>query len=612
MQTDIATLRDSFWLGYDSYYTSRVEAARIWDMYHNRQWSTDELAVLKKRGQPEETFNVVKLFARMLVGYYSTVINTVRAAPQQEGDEVVAALLTDTINNIFDRNRMGVEGDKVKLSGMISGMMCAYVEPYFTGKRDQFQRPIYDIRISYVPDYELVRDPASTREDYEDARFLHRFKWVTEEDIVKAYGEDKRDKLDAYFNHLNVEEAEFYYKYDSLGFSGRYKVFDNYLVVHTVIVDNDGKRWSIHWCGDVELDREEITYRDVKWNYRIVNLHTSDKCEYYGIFREVAETQLAINQALVKLQLMVNSQKAFVEDGSVANLADFTTAFNRVTGVIPVKKLAGIKVENIAREALELFSIIDKAFDRIQRLLSVNDSFLGMAYASDSGRKVKLQQNATVMALRYLTVRIEAFYELLGGDVAKLVRQFFTANQVLRVSDEVLGDRYIELNKPMQVWNGKFDEMGQPAYEPVFEQVYNPDNGKPQETESGDLVFAPIPEDGTEFKFTDFDIRIDSVAFSDEDERAQLLVENVLAGNIGQMLAQVNPAGFFKAAGLVIKTTKTKYSPELADILASTGQMLMQQPVMEQGAATLAGGLTQTNSPKSRDLKLPTNTNERA
>lgn len=612
MKTDIETLKDTFHMGYDAYFDSRVEADEVWNMYHNRQWTADQINILESRGQPKETFNVIKLFSRMLVGYYSTVVNSVRARPQQYSDVQIATLVTDTINAIFEQNRMDVEGDKIKLSGMISGLMCAYLEPYYTGEKDQFGRPLYDVKLSHVPEYELVLDPMSTAEDYSDARFLHRFKWLSEDAVIKAFGKDKAKELVEYYNYLEVDEAEFEYAHGEQ-FSGRYRVFDNYLITHTVIEDDEGKRWSIFWCGDVELRRDEITYRDVKWNYRVVRLHTSNKTEYYGLFREVVETQKAINQALVKLQLMVNTQKAFVEEGSVRDLDKFSDAFNRVNGVIPVKDLNGIKVEDLSREALEQYQVIDRALDRIQRLLSVNDSFLGMAYASDSGRKVKLQQNATVMALRYLTVRIESFYELLGTDIAKFIRQFYTANQVLRVSDEIVGDRFIELNQPMKIFTGELDANGQPIYEVAFEEVIDPNTGEPIEDEEGNLIFAPIPEEQTEIAFKDFDITIDSTAYNDEDERSQLMIENVLQGNIGQMLAQVNPAGYFKVAGLTLRTMKTKYSPEVSRIFEETGKMLTQAPAQEEGAATLAQGMqNQQGGTNSSELKLPTNTNEGA
>jgi hypothetical protein len=612
MKTDIETLKDSFTMGYDAYYDSRAESDEVWNMYHNRQWTDAQKTILEKRGQPKETFNVIKLFSRMLVGYYSTVVNTVRAAPTQNSDQTIASLMTDTINAIFNENRMPTEGDEVKLCGMLSGLMCASVIPKYTGKRDQFNRPIYTTEIKQVYDFELVLDPMSTDRNYEDARFLHRFKWVPRETILQQWP-NKLEELTEYDNFLDIEEAEFEYTHGDQ-FQGRYRVFDNYLIVQTVIVDDDGKRWEIWWSGDVELDRNEITYKDVKWPYRVVKLHTSSKTEYYGIFREVVETQKAINQALVKLQLMVNSQKVFVETKALeGSITDFTDAVNRVNGIIPVKNLKGVLVENLSREALELYSTIDKAFDRIQRLLSVNDSFLGMAFASDSGRKVKLQQNATVMALRYLTVRIEAFFELLGKDVAHLVKQYYTAEQVLQVTDEVVGQRYITLNKPAVTWSGKMDAQGQPIMVPVLEQVYNPETGKPEVDEDGQLVFAPLPEDGTEFNFTDFDITIESTAYNDEDERTQLMLEQVMSGQVGKMMSQINPVGFFQMSALMLRTFKTKYSPEVARILQETSQMLGGDPNAQQQAQAMAqqiSGSADTRGSNSSDLKLPTNTNE--
>ena len=609
MKTDLETIANSFWMGHDAYYGSRIEAEEAWNMYHNRQWTTDQLGVLESRGQPKETFNVIKMFSRLLVGYYSTVVNRVRAMPTQASDQTIASLMTDTVNSVFEHNNMDIAGDEVKLSGIISGLMCIYQAPIQTGERDQFGRPLYEIEISQVPDYQLVLDPLSTRDDYKDARFLHRFKWLTEDAVIAAFGQAKTDKLVEYYNYLNIDEAEFEYSHGDQ-YQGRYRVFDNYLITHTVIVDNDNRRWSIFWCGDVELRRDEITYRDVKWNYRVVKLQTSNYTEYYGIFREVTESQKAINQALVKLQLMVNSQKVFVEKGGVENLNDFADAVNRVNGIIPVKSLSKIKVENIAREALELYQVIDQALNRIQRVLSINDSFLGMAYASDSGRKVKLQQNATILALRYLTVRIETFYRLMGEDTVKLIRQFYTANQVLRVADEIVGARFIELNQPLQIPTGEIDANGQPVTEVAFEEVLNPDTQKPEVTEDGQLVFAPVPEEGTELRFSNYDVYVDTVAYNDEDERTQLLTETVMSGAMGQMLAQVNPAGFFKVAGLNLRTMKTKYSPEISRIFEETAEMLSQNPEEEEGASQAGSEISNSGSQLSKAMKLPTNTNE--
>lgn len=611
MKPDIETLQDTFKIGYEAFEESRIEAEETWDLYHNRQYTTDQKNILVNRGQPVETFNVIKLFARMLLGYYSSVVNTVRVLPKHQRDIDTASLVNEVINYTLRHNNFNDEGDLIKLSGMISGLMVSYCEVVDTGRVDEFNRPIREILIHHVPDSEVVLDPMSRLADYSDASYIHRFRWISEDTVVTTWGKATLDKLEAYDNHLNIDEAEFTYSYNG-EFTGKYKRFDNYLIVHSVIKAEDGKTYSIVWSGDTILEKKEITFKEVKFPYRVQKVNQSTKTEYYGIFREVTETQKAINQAVIKIQLMVNTQKAFVEEGAVENLAEFEKAYNRVSGVIPVKDLAGIKIESLSREVLDQYTIIDKAFDRVQRILSINDSFLGMAFASDSGRKVKLQQNATITALRYLTGRIEQFYRMLGWDIANLAKQYYTAHQFLRLSDAVTGQRWIELNQPLQVPTGKVDpNTGQPEMDTLYEEVLDPASGKPMVDKEGNYIFAPMPTAESEIAYTDVDIEIHSVAYNDEDEKNQLMMETMLSGAIGNMLAQVNPAGYFQAAGLAVKTLKTKHSPEISQILEQTAQMLGASPQAASQASMMAqGGGGQTSAPLSRSQKLPQNTNE--
>lgn len=609
MKVTVEDLKDSLKRGYEAFYDSRQESEHIADLYHNRQYTSEQIAVLDNRGQPKETFNIVKLFARMLVGYYSTIVNTVKVEPTQMSDVDIASLIHDTVNYEFKRNRFDLLGDQIKLNGLLSGLLCSYVNVRDTGKRDKFNRPVYVIDMDTVPDYELILDPASTRDDYSDARFLHRWRWFTEDAIIKGFGKDKLGKLTEFYNYTDVDKADYEATHDPF-YSGQFRTENSYLVVHTVMEDEDGKRWSVLWHDDVILQKDEITYKECRWPYRVQRLHTSDKTEYYGIFRDVYESQHAINQAIIKIQQMINTQKVFIEDGAVDNVEDFTRLVNRVGAVIPVLQLSKIKLENMAKEVQDQYIIVDKAFDRIQRILGINDSFLGMAYASDSGRKVKLQQSATIMSLRYITARIESFYSSLGRDMASLIKQYYTSNQVLRIADEVVGQRWIELNKPMEEFSGKFDQRGQPIMQPILVEQLDPASGEPIEDDSGNIVLAPVSTPESDISYAEVDITVEAAAFNDEDERNQLLMETMMSGNMGQMMANVNPAGFFKIASFIARTTKTRYSPEISRVFEETANMLSQSPEASQQAQAMASGMPQGQQAMSQDLKLPTNTNE--
>lgn len=612
MKATIEDLQDSFKIAHEAYEDSRAEARELVNMYHNRQYTESQLRVLEDRGQPAETFNIIKLFSRTLIGYYATVTNTVKAKPVQTSDQTIASLLTDVISNIMYNNDFETFGDDCKLDLMHIGYCVAYITPYDSGEIDEFNRPLRDINIDHVPALEVLLDPMSTAYDYSDARFIHRYKWISEEQLEKNFPGAK-DKLDPYSNTLNIDEAEF--TQDHLTrFNGRYKVFDNYLVVHSIVVDEQDKVWSIYWSADQILKKSEVTYKNVRFPYRVQKLYKSSKVEHYGIFREVKESQKAINQALLKIQQMANTQKIFVEKSAVDDLASFTNMVQRVNSVIVVKKLSGIKVENLAREVLDQYVIIDKALERVKMVLSINDSFLGMAYASDSGRKVKLQQNATILALNYLTNRIVQFYRLLGHDTIELVKQYYVAAQALRVADELTGDRWATINQPLRMPTGTVNPAtGEPEYNYVFEEVLDPATKKPILDPVGNFVYAPIPSAETDISFAKVDITIEAVAYHDEDEKTQLMIETVLSGNIGKTLAQVNPAGYFQASALALRTMKTKYSPELSKILEQTAKMLGASPEAFQEGMNIMQGIgsgQQSKQPLSKELKLPQNTNE--
>lgn len=616
MEVNVHTLQDLFKIGYEAYEASREEAAEVLNLFHNRQYTEQQLGILKDRGQPAETFNVIKFFGRLLLGHYSTIVNTIKLSPKQYDDILTTALLNDIVTYTLENNQFESEGDKIKLDGILQGLMCVYIDVEDTKEKDQFGRVLRKVTLSHVPAEEIILDPLSSKEDYSDGRFMHRFKWVSEDDIIKlmkSLGTPKPrevlGRLAAYDNHVQITEGDFEYKYGTQ-FTGKFKRYDNYLVVHSIIQDDDDRVWSVFWSADEELGRKEVTYKEVKFPYRIQKIHTSNKVEYYGIFREIVQSQHAINQALLKIQLMVNSQKAFVEKNAVENIAEFTKQFNRVNAVIEVNSLSKIKIENLSSEVIDQYTIIDKALTRIQRTLGINDSFLGMAFASDSGRKVKLQQNQTTLALRYFNVRIDQFYRLMGWDVVNLVKQYYTAYQATRIADNFVGARWIELNKPMQTWTGQFDEAGQPVMDYVWDYVIDPASGEPMKDEKGNLIVAPLPSKETEIAFTNVDISIDSVVYNDEEEKSQLMLETILQGNIGQVLSTVNMPGFLKAASLAVKGMKSRRSIDIAEILDQTAMMIAQGGVPQQDPNAPPPQMQNSRSPKSSSLKLPQNTNE--
>lgn len=582
----IEYLRDTFKIGYEAYETSRAEARVVYDLFHNRHYTPEQLNILATRGQPAETFNVVKMFTRIFLGYYSTITNTMVADAKGTEDIVIAKVVSDVLQYTLQDNNFVSEAEKIKASGLLSGLLCAYSTVEATDKKDDFGRPINRIVVEHVPEHELILDPESTKDDYSDARFIHRFKWVSQDVIEEQFGKSYVEQLDAYHNTTTNQDAE-YDNYEHAMEVGYHKVYNKYLLIHSITKDVKGNAYSSYWSADILLMQTKVKNIASPFMYRVLKVTPSNYPEYYGVFREVIEVQKALNQALIKLQLLVSTQKAFVEKGAVKDIEEFTNSFNRVSSVIEVESISGIKIENLAREALEQYQVVDKSLDRIQRILGVNDSFLGMAYASDSGAKVKLQQNAATIALRYLTGRLETFYKLLGWDLANLAKQHYTATQVVKITDQATGERFIEINKPLELYKGQTNPDGSPEMQVEFDEVLD-EKGEPEVDEEGRFKFAPLTDPDTSLHFSNLDITIKSIAYDDEDEKNRAMLEQVMNGPSGQLLMQVNPVGFFKAASLSVEGLKTKNSLDIANIFKETSDMLSGNPGQAQQAADQA------------------------
>lgn len=571
MKINIETLQDTFKIGYEAYASSRQQADEVINMYHNRHYTADQLAVLNNRKQPAETFNIIKLFARSLQGYFSSTLNTIAATPVTETSITKVINLSDSLSYILRNNYFNQIETKTRLDAMLPGLQVTQIVPYATGEKDEVGRDKMDIKILRINPSEVVKDPLSNEVDYIDARFIHRFKWISEEHFKQLFGAKKLKEADGYQNHLNITEAEFAYKY-GVQFAGKYKVYDNYLVVHTEIEDNKGRVWSIYWCGDAILSKEPLAYKGNKFSYKITETSDSDFSEYYGIFKEVTESQKAINQALLQIQRLVNTNKVIVETSALPDnmtLKQFQTTFDRISSLVPIERLSGLRVEDMSRDIQQQYIIIDRALDRVKQLLHINDSFLGMAFASDSGKKVKLQQNSTIIALNYLVDKLKHHNKMIGYDIANIISKDFNFTYQLKTTDELGNEQWKTMNQPIMM--PKIDSSGNVYEEPVTEEVeYDP------KTDTSTIEFVNHPY--STFNDIKFDIEITTTSFNDSDDSDRLMLEQTIQGPAGQALMNTSPALYFKMVAMSTKSNKTRNSEAVAQIFEQAAQALQQAP----------------------------------
>ena len=613
--------RDAYKISELEYKPTVMEGKETIDMYNNRQYTAAQLAKLAENGQPAETYNIIKMFSNAIIGYLESQVTTINMTPRYNGSSNVALLINDVSKYILEQNDFETMNKRLKLDGLLTGLMVCEEKLVDTGRTDKYGRKIFDISLSHIPSWQVRLDPQSTLDDYSDARYIHNFKWMPEEAILKLFGKKKLQQLTEYDNFLEGDEAAEYERQYKAGHdTGRYKDYNNYLVVRTII-EHKGKIWSVIWSDETVLEKKEITFKKVRFPIRVIKLSASDTAEYYGPFRDITETQKAINQALLQIQLLVNTSKAFVEDGAVENVDEFTELFNRINAIIPVSDLAGIRVEDMSRDVQQQYVIIDAALARIKTVLGINDSFLGNTFASDSGRKVAMNSASSGSQLTFIVDRMKFMYKMIGQDIVGLIQQYYRAEQIFKIADPLNGSHYLEINKPIQMPTGEIGPNGQPVTQPVFDEEIDPETGKPMEDADGNLIVTPLNEPETSLEFTEVDIKVVVSNADNASEKNQLLLETFINGPMGQMLMQMNPAGLLRTIAMMVSEFGTKHSLEIAKIcmdtaigieegkvdprLAMTGGDLGAILGGALGGNNGAGGSPGGSGPESPSLGLP-------
>jgi len=571
----IEKLQDWLKISLETYESSRLETLEIVDLYHNRHYTNSQLNILRRRGQPAETFNIIKMYTRMMTGYLSTVVSTILVRGDNIDDSLRASIGQDVVDYTLKDNNFKRLKAKLEKDIILSGQLCFRAKGKKVNKKDRFGTDMTKVEVDHIPWDEVATDPMAKKDDYSDGRFISRWKWVPEEEMIRLYGVEKVKKLYEDQNTENIAGYDLTAKFNG-AFVGRYHYYHNYLVIETQYKDNEGNIKSCVWSHNEILEEIDLSHLE-RFEYRPIKLEYSNIAETYGVMRELKETQKSINQALIQIQLLVNTNKVYIQDGAVEDFEDFRRQFERVNSFMKVNDLNGIKIDNVSADIVSQYQIIDSALDRCQKITGMNDSFLGFAGSSASGRQVKLQQNSAVVALRYLTETLEFAYTEMGESILQTAKVYFKANQYLRLTDQKTGDRWSELNKPLTLPNSNGEE------EIVYYDEYEYD----EETDT--ITLQPVIDPDTSLEDLEYDLDISTAVYNDTDDLERLTLEAILSGPAGQALSAVSPGDFLQISGMHIQSLKGRNSDEISQIFYKnaaklTGAQPMDPRTVNQGS----------------------------
>ena len=443
-------------------YDARQNQRRDRDYYDSKQWTSEEIAELKKRKQPVVTENLIKPKIDNLMGMERQSRTDPKAFPSTPGDEDAAEAATDAIRFVLDNNDFDYTRSDFSEDLFIEGESGAIVE-----EKDG------EIEITHIPWDRLIKDRHSRRRDGKDAKYLGLGAWMDYDDAVRIYGKEHKDKFskgsegDSLTDEM--EDRPQWSWFEGTGSRQRCFVVDLYHL--------EGKWMRSVFTGGGVIYQGESRYKDeageprnpIETGAAFIDRDNN----VYGVARQLISIQDEINKRRSKLLHFLNSRQTKSQAGAVDDLAQMKRELNKPDGHIVVNPGFDFEILGNGDLAGGQFNLLSDSRE-VMNSVGANDAITGKAEGGASGRAIQARQQAGVLELGPVFDSIRSWQKRVYRQVWLCVQQFWTEERWIRVTDDEQNIKFVGLNQPVtnrQKLEGEGMQIPPDMYDPRLDMV---------------------------------------------------------------------------------------------------------------------------------------------
>jgi hypothetical protein len=422
---------------------SRLRSERCRDYYNNIQLSAEEIATLKKRGQPPIYVNYIQRKVDTLCGIERRSRTDPKAFPRNPADEQTSEAATDSLRYVADQNKFNGMRSEVYNDILVEGVggCDVTVEEMPDGDRRVIPKRI--------PWDRLVWDIHSRALDFSDAKYKGivlwmdsddaRDKWPEFEDSINdtlstsasetfddrpKYGiwcDSKRKRVRIVQMHYREGEDWFIATYTKGGFleppqispyKDKYGKSCSSLHIRAAYADRENNRYG-HVEGLIPL-QDEINKRRSK------SLHLLNSRQTYGTARALLDT------AKGKLQLAKPDGHVELNEG---------VTFGKEFGIIPTGEMAQGQIMLMQQALAEM------------NATGANAAMQGKDDKAQSGVALQTKIQAGSVEMEPLADGLREWTKEVFEAMWMRIRQFWTEEKWIRVTDDDRNIKFVGLNK---------------------------------------------------------------------------------------------------------------------------------------------------------------------
>lgn len=428
---------------------ARQRAERNRDYYDGKQLTTEEIAALRRRGQPPVVVNYIKRKVEILRGLERRSRTDPRAFPRNPQDEQGAEAATDALRFVADENDFDVVRSAVYEYMIVEGYGGADVIVEEAPNGDIV------VAIQGVPWDRLVYDPHSRKTDFSDARYRGIVIWMDKAEAYAAYP-GREEAIDASLASVSMSDT-----YEDRPKDGMWS--DNrrtrVRVVQMQYQDADGT-WMVATFtrGGFLVDPQVSPYID-KYGRPTYSLHMRScyidrENNRYGAVSDWIDTQDEVNKRRSKALHLLNQRQTYGTQEAVKDVAaakrelakpdghvelNGGASFGQNFGILPTGDMANGQMELLQQATAEM------------QASGPNASLAGKDQRQLSGRAIQSQQQAGSIEVEPIVDELRQWTRDVYEAVWLRIKQFWTDEKWVRVTDDERNIKWVGLNKTVTV-----------------------------------------------------------------------------------------------------------------------------------------------------------------
>lgn len=459
---------------------ARKKSARDRDYVDHKQLTSTEVSTLQARKQPPLVFNRIQPKVMFMLGTERQTRTDPKAYPRTPKHEDSAEAITDALRYVADNNNFDDISSLVFEHEIIEGTGGAIFE---------YNKDREEVDINFIDWDRLYWDVHSRRHDFSDSTRKGIVIWMDLSEGARRWP-DKKNDLEMMVQ-AETEHPLYNDKPDHIRWIDTKR--QRIMVMQEYYLEG-GKWYEVFFCKGFFLQEPKVSpYLDgdglPSCPIEIQSSFVDRDGSRYGVVRGYIDPQDEINKRRSKALHILNTNQTIGESGAVADVNKAKREKSKPEGHIELNPgmMERFKFVDQSPELAAHLQFMQEAKTEIDAI-GANSAMAGKDQRSQSGRALQARQQGGYIELGVVYDRHRMWKRRAYRQIWARVKQFWTEEKWIRVTDDEANLKFVGLNQKVtvgQLMQEHAEETGQQmppefAQDPRMSQVAEIRNPVPE------------------------------------------------------------------------------------------------------------------------------------